>query len=230
MNRLIVTLDGPAGSGKSTIARQLADRLGVAFLDTGAMYRAIAALAVMRGINPEEEGYAVVELARNRPVRFDWAGNPPRVLVGETEVTDRLRDSDVTDAASDIAAMNAVRQVLVEAQRRIGREQPRLVTEGRDQGSVVFPDADVKFYLEARAGVRAQRRADQLRAAGRPADYEAIRQQIIDRDYRDENREDAPLHCPPDAERIDTSDMTLDEVVDLLHRRVQEKVPVSENT
>lgn len=221
MQRLIVTLDGPAGSGKSTLARQLAQRLGVEFLDTGAMYRALAAMALMRGIDVKSEAYAVVELARHRPIRFDWASDPPGVYVGETEVSERLRDSDVTEAASPIAAIGAVRQVLVEAQRNIGKEHPRLVSEGRDQGSVVFPHADVKFYLDARPAVRAQRRAEQLRADGRHADLEAIRQSILDRDRRDANREDGPLICPEDAKRIDTSDMPLDAVLDELERQVR---------
>ncbi|MEX0744754.1 MAG: (d)CMP kinase [Phycisphaeraceae bacterium] len=224
MQRLIVTLDGPAGSGKSTVARELAQRLGVEFLDTGAMYRGIAAKALGRGIDLVNEGYAVVELARHCEIRFDWSTSPPRLSINGVDVTDRLRDPDVTRHASDVAGLAGVRQVLVEAQRRIGREHPRLVTEGRDQGSVVFPDADVKFYLDARAAVRAQRRADQIRATGRHADLEAIRDAIIARDYKDSNRADGPLICPDDARRIDTSDMNLEKVVDLLEQRVRETV------
>ena len=224
MQRLIVTLDGPAGSGKSTAARLLARRLGVEFLDTGAMYRGLTARALERGIDPVAEDYAVVELARHYRIDFDWSHDPPRLLVGGSDVTYRLRDGDVTGRVSEVAAIGAVRQVMVEAQQRIGREHPRLVTEGRDQGSVVFPDADLKFYLEANPNVRAQRRADQIRATGRHADYEQIRSEIVARDHRDSTRIDAPLICPPDAERIDTSDMVLEDVVDLLERRVREKV------
>ena len=193
---MIITIDGPAGSGKSTLARQLAHLLGVDFLDTGAMYRGIAAKAIERGVDIVEEPYYVVELARNCPLRFDWTTDPPRLLVRDTDMTDRLRDRDVTSAVSDVAKLGGVRQVLVENQRRIGIEHPRLVTEGRDQGSIVFPKARIKFYLDAEPGVRAQRRADQLRDLGKRINLEEIRQNIIERDHKDSTREDGPLICP----------------------------------
>lgn len=223
-DKLIVTIDGPAGSGKSTLARQLAARLGLDFLDTGAMYRAIAATALQRSIDIPNEPYYVTELARNCPLRFDWATDPPRLYARGADVTDRLRDRDVTDAVSDIAAIGGVRQVLVQEQRAIGKEHPRLVTEGRDQGSIVFPQAQVKFYLDASPAVRAQRRADQLRAMGKPVQLDAIRKNIIDRDRKDSTRPDGPLICPDNAIRIDTSDMTLDAVLDLLEQNVRVKV------
>lgn len=222
--RLIVTIDGPAGSGKSTLARQLAKRLGLDFLDTGAMYRGIAAKAIERGINIAEEPYYVVELARNCPLRFDWQTDPPGLIARGVDVSDRLRDPDVTGAVSDVAAIGAVRNVLVENQRAIGQAHPRLVTEGRDQGSIVFPNADVKFYLDASPTVRAQRRADQLREMGKPVQLEAIRKNIIERDRKDSSRSDGPLICPDDAIRIDTSDMALDQVLDLLEQNVRVKV------
>lgn len=224
MQRLIVTVDGPAGSGKSTVARRLAKRLGLEFLDTGAMYRGLTARALDRGIDPATEDYAVVELSRGQPMRFDFGCDPPRLTVGGIDVTDRLRDSDVTGHVSDVAAIKQVRQVLVETQRRIGDEHPRLVTEGRDQGSVVFPDADVKFYLDASLAVRAGRRYDQIRELGRAANLEQIRQNLLARDRKDSDRADGPLICPEDAERINTSDMTLDEVVDLLEAKVLQTV------
>ncbi len=223
-DQLIVTIDGPAGSGKSTLARRLAARLGLDFLDTGAMYRAVAAKAIERGIDIAEEPYYVVELARNCPLRFDWQTDPPRLYARGSDVTDRLRDSDVAGLVSDVAAIGAVRSVLVENQRRIGVEHPRLVTEGRDQGSIVFPHAAVKFYLDASPAVRATRRAEQLREMGKPVQLQNIRQNIIERDRKDSSRPDGPLICPDDAIRIDTSDMTLDAVLDLLEQNVRVKV------
>lgn len=221
---LIVTIDGPAGSGKSTLARQLALRLGLDFLDTGAMYRGIAAKSIERGIDIANEPYYVVELARNCPLHFDWQTDPPRLIARGMDITNRLRDPDVTGAVSDVAAIGAVRNVLVDQQRLIGEEHPRLVTEGRDQGSIVFPKADMKFYLDASPAVRAQRRAEQLREMGKPVQLEAIRKNIIERDRKDSTRSDGPLICPDDATRIDTSKMTLDEVLDLLEQNVRVRV------
>ena len=224
MKPLIVTLDGPAGSGKSTVARKLAQRLGVEFLDTGAMYRGLTAAAVDRGIDPADDPDAVVDLARHAIVEFDWGHDPPRLTIDGEDITHRLRAQDVTDSVSEVASMHDVREMLVEAQRRIGRDHPRLVTEGRDQGSVVFPHAQVKFSLDAAPQVRAHRRAEQLREAGEPADEAKILESIRQRDRRDSQRQDGPLICPDDAIRVDTSDMSLEQVVDHLFERVTEQV------
>ena len=229
MRRLIVTLDGPAGSGKSTVARRLAQRLGLDFLDTGAMYRGLTARALDRGIDIENEGYAVVELARNATLRFDWSTDPPALLINDADVTARLRDRDVVARVSDVAAMAPVRDVLVKAQRRIGEDHPGLVTEGRDQGSVVFPGAAVKFYLDASPQVRAERRASQLRELGKPVDLDALRESIVLRDRKDSSRKSGPLIVPEDAQQIDTSDMNLDGVVDLIERRVRESPAFAES-
>ncbi len=220
---LIITLDGPAGSGKSTVARRLARRLGMAFLDTGAMYRGIAAVCIDHAVNPRLSPERVIDIARRNPMRFDWSADPPRLIVGQRDVTDRLRDADVTGSVSDVAAIAGVRDVLVEQQRAIGLDHPWLVTEGRDQGSVVFPGAQAKFYVDASPQVRARRRATQLRDAGRDADEADILASIVTRDHKDSHRKDGPLICPDDAHRIDTSDMTLDQVLDYIEERVRDK-------
>ncbi|MBI1335559.1 MAG: (d)CMP kinase [Phycisphaera sp.] len=223
MSDLIITLDGPAGSGKSSVARKLAQRLGLEFLDTGAMYRGITAQCLDHGVNPTQEPERVIEVARSVRMRFAWGDDPPRLIIDGRDVTHRLRDPDVTVSVSDVAMLAGVREVMVRLQQRIGAEHSRLVTEGRDQGSVVFPDARVKFYLDASAKVRAGRRARQLREAGREADEAVILAQIIQRDQKDSTRKDGPLICPPDAVRIDTSEMTLEEVLNLLEAKSREK-------
>lgn len=219
----LVTLDGPAGAGKSTVARSVAARLGLEFLDTGAMYRGLAATAIDRGIDPAD-AQALQAMAETVQIGFDWQSDPPVLIVDGRRLTDRLRDPDVTGQVSAVAGNPGVRRVLVAAQQQIGRLHPRLVTEGRDQGSVVFPDATAKFYLDASPQVRARRRAEQLRAAGREADEAAILEQIVARDQKDQTRSDGPLICPPDARRIDSSNLTLDQVVELLVRLVQEQL------
>ena len=228
MRSLIVTLDGPAGSGKSTVARLLAKRLDLEFLDTGAMYRGLTALCLDHGVDPGGEPKPIVALAEAHPLRFDWSQNPPRLYAGDLDITGRLRDEDVTENVSALASLTPVRQVLVRTQQEIGQEHVGLVTEGRDQGSVVFPKAQVKFYLDAQPHVRAKRRAQQLRDAGKPADEKKILEKIMARDERDSTRTHGPLICPDDAERIDTTDMSLEEVVDLLERKVNERVDMGD--
>lgn len=216
---IIITIDGPAGAGKSTVARRLAQRLALDFLDTGAMYRGVAAAAIDRGIDPKDAA-AVGDLAESLHLTFNWSADPPRLKIDGIDMTHRLRDGDVTAAVSEIAGNSRVRSVLVRAQRLIGKQHPKLVTEGRDQGSVVFTDAVAKFFLVAKPEVRARRRAEQLAAAGQIADEQKILHQIVHRDQRDSSRSDGPLICPPDARKIDTSEMTLDQVVDRLAREV----------
>jgi len=228
MDQLIITLDGPAGSGKSTVARQVAKRLGLEFLDTGAMYRAVAALCVQQGIDPSQQPQSVAELVGKIQLRFDWQTDPPRLLVetdGQvTDLTDQLRNPAVTSKVSQVASITAVRQVLVAAQQQIGREHPRLVSEGRDQGSAVFTHAQVKFYLDATPEVRARRRADQLIQAGQNVDPQQILHEIVSRDEHDSTRTHDPLICPDDAVVLDTSRMPLDQVVDIVEQKVRQLI------
>jgi cytidylate kinase len=225
MQGLIITLDGPAGTGKSTVARELARRLGLEFLDTGAMYRSIAVTAMARGIDPSkpENRQALIELAQRLSIRFDWKTDPPLISADGVDVSREIRDPHVSRMVSFIAAIGEIREVMVRLQQEIGREHPRLLTEGRDQGSVVFPDAPVKIYLDARPEIRARRRCLQLQEMGKPADEKQILDEINDRDSRDLTRKDGPLMRMPDAVLFDTSDLGLDQVLEQLEQIVRER-------
>jgi len=220
---LIVTIDGPAGVGKSSVARLAAERLGLAFLDTGAMYRAVTALALERRVDPLDEP-AVAALATEANLRFDWTTDPPALLAFGHDMTGALRTPDVDAAVSAVSSLPAVRRVLVALQQRIGQDHPRLLSEGRDQGTVVFPDACAKIYLDATPRVRAERRARQLLEAGRAADADAIERELTERDRLDSTRQVGPLRCPPDAIRLDTSGLSREQVIDEILRIVRRAV------
>jgi cytidylate kinase len=221
---VIVTIDGPAGTGKSSVAHKLARRLGLDFLDTGAMYRAAALAAIEGGLDPAD-GPAIAGALRRVELRFDWTCDPPEILLGGRRVAERIREPDVGAIVSLVAAQRSVRQLLVEQQRAIARAHPRLVTEGRDQGSIVFPDAPLRFYLDADVHVRASRRAAQLAAVRPDVDEALVLSDISERDRLDSNRSEGPLLRPEGAIVIDTSAHTLDEVVTRLERIARERLP-----
>jgi cytidylate kinase len=223
-HRFVVTIDGAAGTGKTSVAHELARRLGTDCLDTGAMYRAIAVLSLDHGID-SEDGIALAKAAQQCGISFDWGKNPPAILLGERDVSKRIRDLDVSSVVSLVAKQPEVREVLVEQQRRIAREHPLLVTEGRDQGSVVFPDAAVQIFLEAKMDERTNRRVKQLREAGITVEDDQVKQDITARDEIDSTRLDGPLRCPDGAIVIDTSDKTMLEVVDHLEASVRAVIP-----
>src|SRR3954465_4597033 len=170
---MVITIDGPAGTGKSTVALTVAERLSFQFLDTGAMYRAIGLAALRREANLEDQR-DLTFIARHAKIEFDWSRHPPIVTLNGEPVGHLLRGSDATRAASYVAVVPAIREMLVQQQREIGKQLKNLVTEGRDQGSVVFPDAEAKFYLDASPQERARRRAAQLRARGEIVDYNEV--------------------------------------------------------
>ena len=199
--RPVVTIDGPAGAGKSTVARKVAERLGLRFLDTGAMYRAATWKAMSLGLSDPS---AIAAMIRSTSILVD----PARVTVDGRDVTKEIRTPELTARVKPVADSPECRAELVRLQREAGRAGG-LVTEGRDQGSVVFPDAEFKFYLDASSEVRARRRA-----AESGGDEDAIRGAIERRDAEDRGRPVGALVVPPGAIRIDTSGLTLDEVVD----------------
>ena len=220
VRRFVVTIDGAAGTGKSSVALELAKRLGTDCLDTGAMYRAIAVLAVDESIDPND-GPKLAKAVEGMGIRFDWDVTPPAILLGGKDVSKRIRDLDVSSIVSLVAKQPEVRTVLVEQQQRIGKEHPLLVTEGRDQGSVVFPDAAVRFFLQAKMDERTKRRVKQLREAGATVEDAQVHQDISTRDKIDSTRVDGPLACPHGAIVIDTSDKSMMDVVDLMEKSVK---------
>jgi len=217
---MIITIDGPAGTGKSTVAQQVAERIGFDFLDTGAMYRAVGFEAVRRTTNLED-AREIAFVVKHCRIRFDWTQRPPSLLLNGVPVGHLLRGTEVTRAASFVATVPAVREQLVREQQRIGREHGNLLTEGRDQGTVVFPDAQLKVYLDASPQERARRRVAQLRVRGEVVEPAAVLAEILERDQRDAGRAAGPLAVPPDAIVIDTTSITQEQVVDEIVRHAR---------
>jgi cytidylate kinase len=208
----VVAIDGPAGAGKSTAAKKLAARLGYAFLDTGAIYRAVALEARRLGVDWADAD-AVAAVARAIEIAFEPRADVNAVLVGGRDVTTQIRTPEMSDGASRVSAHPPVRAALLGLQRRLG-SHASIVAEGRDMGTVVFPDAGAKFFLTASPEERARRRAQELAAAGRPADAAAVLQDILERDQRDSTRAAAPLRRADDAIEIDSGGLSPDQVVE----------------
>jgi cytidylate kinase len=222
MARLIVTIDGPAASGKSTVARLLAEKLNATFLDTGAMYRAATVACLRAGVDLTS-AYQVIEVLNNTQFEFVSSKNNMLVSVDGIDVTDQVRDPRVTASARYIAANAQARRVLVEMQRRFAETHGRIVTEGRDQGTVAFPRANVKFYLIADLGERAKRRQAEMKIRGHEQTIEQICAAIEKRDKTDQERSAGPLKPADDAITIDTTDLTPEQVVEKMLAHVNEK-------
>ncbi len=217
---MIITLDGPAGSGKSTVARKIAARLQIAYLDTGAMYRAVAWKCLQEGVELADHD-RIVEIARESRISLDCGPTHTRVMLDGQDISEAIRSMETNQATSFIAREPEVRSLLVEQQRRIGAELGSLVSEGRDQGSVVFPDADAKFVLDAAIEKRAERRYHEMCADGIDLTYEQVLENLQVRDGNDQCQW-APLLEPGRAIIVDTSKLQLDEVVEVLLEHVKE--------
>jgi cytidylate kinase len=220
--RVVVTIDGPAGAGKSTVAKRLAAELGYRLLDTGAIYRSVALLARRQEI-PWTEGGRLGELARELQIRFELQGEVNHVLVADEDLTGEIRSPEISQGASRVSGHPEVRAALLELQRRLGAGGG-VVVEGRDTGTVVFPAAEAKFFLTASPEIRATRRVEELRAAGKEVDFETTVREIRERDKLDSERPVAPMVAASDAVHVDSSGVPLEQVVEKLAARVRSVV------
>jgi len=221
---MIITIDGTVGSGKTTAAAGLARRLAARHLDTGAMYRALTLKALQAGANLEDPA-ALAALAESTEIDLTGAPEALRVAMDGRDVTQAIRENRVSVHSHYLARTPEVRRVLVDKQRRFAALAGSVVAEGRDQGTVVFPGADVKFFLDAAPEVRARRRQRELADRGEYPSYREVLAEITERDRRDSTRRADPLRPAEDAVRVDTSDMTVEEMVDALAAEVRRRVP-----
>ncbi|MGD8452404.1 MAG: (d)CMP kinase [Phycisphaerae bacterium] len=212
---MIITIDGPAGSGKSTVARKLAARLGIPYLDTGAMYRVVTLAGLAEGLNLEDDA-CMAPLAASDRYRLDLGPTHIRVTLDGRDVTEEIRSMRVNEHTRFVAALPGVRAALVEKQRELGQRLGSLVTEGRDQGSVAFPDADLKFFLDATIEKRVERRLNDLRADGEEVTPADVLANLTTRDRTDSQRRVGPLKVPAGAVSIDTSELSIAQVLDVM--------------
>jgi cytidylate kinase len=216
--RVVVAIDGPAGAGKSTIARRLAERLAFTYIDTGAMYRAVALWALRQAIDTRDM-HRMEQLALAADIKLA----PGKILLNGEDVSEAIRSPEVSNGASRVAVLPGVRRALVAKQRAIG-ERSSVVMEGRDIGTVVFPDADVKIFLDARPEERVRRRLVEERAKGNATDEEVLAKQMAERDRRDSTRADAPLTQAPDAIYLDSTALDIDEVEEAILKIIRARV------
>jgi CMP/dCMP kinase len=217
--RVVVTIDGPAGAGKSSVAKKLAARLGYRLLDTGAIYRSVALVAEQRQVD-WSDGPALAAIARALQIRFELEGDINHVWVGGVDVTGEIRSPGISQGASRVSSHPEVREALLELQRRLG-EGGGVVVEGRDTGTVVFPAAAAKFFLTASPEIRATRRVEELRAAGKSVDFDTTVREIRERDTLDSERAVAPMVAAADAAWVDSSGVPIEDVVTQLEAKVR---------
>lgn len=225
MNNLVIAIDGPAGAGKSTIAKLISREMGYIYVDTGAMYRAMAVYFSKNKVNPEDES-AINEAVKNVDIKIEYQNGEQQVILNGENVTGLLRTEETGNMASKTSKYKEVRSKLVELQRELAKTTD-VVMDGRDIGTTVLPDAFVKIYLTASSDARAKRRYDELMAKGEQCDLSAIKEDIEKRDYQDMHREISPLKQAEDAVLLDTSDMNIEQVVaamrDIIDNAVKNK-------
>lgn len=221
MGNFSIAIDGPASSGKSTIAKRIASKLGILYVDTGAMYRAVALYCIRLGISTKSEK-DVVSVLDDINMTIKQEDSQQRVFLGDEDVTEKIRAPKIGDGASDVGVFLPVREKLVSIQRQISKNES-VIMEGRDVTTNVLPDADVKIYLTANVDVRARRRLSDYIAMGKASDFESVREEIINRDKNDMGRAHNPLRKADDAVEIDGSDLNIDEVTEKIIQLTSEK-------
>ncbi len=216
----IIAIDGPAGSGKSTSAKLVAQKLGYLYIDTGAMYRAITLLAIEKNVLNNADD--VIELAKTSKIDLKYSEGITQVLINERDVTEDIRSKEVNKFVSPISKIKGVREALVKKQRILALNNDGIVMEGRDIGTVVFPDADVKIFLTAAISERAERRVKEYDAKGISVSLEEIKSNLENRDKIDSSRETSPLIKAADAYEVDTSKVTVEQQVEIILERVRQ--------
>lgn len=209
MSGFSIAIDGPGGAGKSTIAQMLASELGFSYIDTGAMYRAVALFCILKEIPYIQS--AVEQRLEDLSISIRYVNGEQRIILCGEDVSEAIRTPHVSEGSSKVAVFPKVREKLVAIQRQLALDS-NVIVDGRDIGTYVLPSADVKIYLDASVEQRARRRQEELRTRGMEAEFEQIKAEIIERDHRDSNRKFAPLRCADDAIVVDTEDMSLEEV------------------
>jgi cytidylate kinase len=227
LKKIVIAIDGPAASGKSTTARLVAERLGYLHVDTGAMYRAVALKVLERGIDASDTD-SIEDLIESTAVTVKQVDGTLHAFLDGVDVTDKIRSPEVARAASSVSVIPKVREAMVKEQRRLGKDGG-IVLEGRDIGTVVFPEADLKIYLTAALNVRAQRRQKELNEQGVAFTLDAIEKEIVERDRKDTTRNASPLTKPPGAIEIDTSNMTIEEQVNIVVGKARDIIRRGEN-
>lgn len=221
MRKLAIAIDGPAGAGKSSIAKILANRLSYLYVDTGAMYRAITLLALERNIIDDKN--SIIEMLKDIHLEMHPTEKAFQLLINGEDVTEKLRSLSVSSNVSKVATIKEVRSFLVVMQRKLA-ERGGVIVDGRDIGSVVLPNADIKFYLTASVAVRAHRRWIEMKEKGQSVSYEEVEKNVVERDYIDSHREESPLVQVEDALLIDSSHLTFQETIETMLKIIEEKL------